>query len=205
VGKLRPSLSETPKADIPPVTLWRTLQRWGLTEGTGKRRSALKERDDVVLARRRDLRQTRANRTPAGSLQRPEVYLAETFVTKNHSGPFPWYLAEDGPWVNTPSGTGPRWILVHAMTVAGGVPGAALVFEATTRPGDDHGHMHGEHCSTWFADPWLPAIPSHALIILDNAPDHKVLVQDAVPTPQSRQEQLGAWLTRNALPWTPDR
>ena len=75
VGKLQQSLLETHHADIPPVTLWRTLQRWGFTYGTGKRRSALKERDDVVLARRRYLRQKRANRSPDGSLKRPEVYL----------------------------------------------------------------------------------------------------------------------------------
>jgi hypothetical protein len=33
----------------------------------------------------RNLRQKRANRNPDGSLQRPEVYLDETFVNKNHS------------------------------------------------------------------------------------------------------------------------
>jgi hypothetical protein len=204
VGKLRQYLIETHHADIPPVTLWRTLQRWGFTSGTGKRRSALKERDYVVLASRRYLRQKRANRTPDGSLQRPEVYLDETCVNKNHSGQFTWYLEEDGPWVNKPSGKGPRLIIVHAMTVAGWVPGAALVFEATKRTGDYHGHMNWENFSTWFADPLLSHLPSHALIILDNAPYHHVLVDDAVPTPQSRQEQLCAWLTRNAIPWTPD-
>ena len=135
VGKLRQYLIETHNAAIPPVTLWRTLQRWGFTYGTGKRRSALKERDYVVLARRRYLRQKRANRNSNGSLQRPEVYLDETFVNKNHSGQFTWYLEEDGPWVNKPSGKGPRLIIVHAMTVAGWVPGAELVFEATKRTG----------------------------------------------------------------------
>jgi len=204
VGKLRQYLIETHQADIPPVTLWRTLQRWGFTYGTGKRRSALKERDYVVLARRRYLRQKRANRNPDGSLQRPEVYLDETFVNKNHSGQFTWYLEEDGPWVNKPSGKGPRLIIVHAMTVAGWVPGAELVFEATKRTGDYHGQMNWENFSTWFAEQLLPHIPSHSLIILDNAPYHNVLVEDAVPTPQSRKEQLCAWLTKNAIPWTPD-
>ena len=204
VGKLRQYLIETHNAAIPPVTLWRTLQRWGFTYGTGKRRSALKEREYVVLARRRYLRQKRANRNPDGSLQRPEVYLDETFVNKNHSGQFTWYLEEDGPWVNKPSGKGPRLIIVHAMTVAGWVQGAELVFASTQRTGDYHGQMNWENFSTWFADPLLPHIPSHSLIILDNAPYHNVLVEDAVPTPQSRKEPLCAWLTRNAMPWTPD-
>jgi transposase len=136
VEKLRQYLIETHNAVIPPVTLWRTLQRWGFTYGTGKRRSALKEREYVVLARRRYLRQKRANRTPDGSRQRPEVYLDETFVHKNHSGQFPWYLEKDGPWVNKPSGQGPRLIIVHAMTAAGWVQGAELVFEAAKRTGD---------------------------------------------------------------------
>jgi hypothetical protein len=204
VGKLRQYLIETHKADIPPVTLWRPLQRWGFTSATGNRRSALKEREYVVLARRRYLRQKRANRNPDGSLQRPEVYLDETFVNTNHSGQFTWYLEEEGPWVTKPSGTGPRLIMVHAMTVAGWVPRAELVFEAAKRTGDYHGQMNWENFSTWVTEQLLPPIPSHSLIILDNAPSHNVLVEDAVPTPQSRQEQLGAWLTRNALPWTPD-
>lgn len=158
----------------------------------------------MVLARRRYLRQKRANRNPDGSLQWPEVYLDETFVNKSHAGQCTWYLAEDGPWVNKPSGPGPRLIIVHAMTVAGWLPGAEVVLEATQRTGDYHGQMNGENFSTWFANPLFPHIPSHSLIILDKAPYHNVLVDDTVPTPQSPQEQLCAWLTRNAIPWTPD-
>jgi len=139
VEKLRHYLLETHGADIAPVTLWRTLQRWGFTYGTGMRRSALQEQEYVVLARRRYLRQKRANRNPDGSLQRPEVYLDETFVNKTHSGQFTWYLEEDGPWVNKPSGKGPRLSIVHAMTVSGWVAGAALVFEAAQRTSDYHG------------------------------------------------------------------
>src|SRR4030095_6602386 len=139
VEKLRQYLIETHNAAIPPVTLWRTLQRWGFTYGTGKRRSALKEREHVVLARRRYLRQKRANRHPDGSLQRPEVYLDESCVNKNHSGQFTWYLEEDGPWVHRPSGKGPRLVIVHAMTAAGWVPGAELVFKAAKRTGEYRG------------------------------------------------------------------
>jgi transposase len=204
VEKLRHYLLETQGADIPPVTLWRTLQRWGFTYGTGKRRSALKEHDYVVLARRRYLRQKRANRNPDGSLKRPEVYLDETFVNKNHSGQFTWYLEEDGPWVNKPSGKGPRLIIVHAMTGLGWVPGAELIFEAAKRTGDYHGQMNWENFSMWFSDQLLPNIPSHSLIILDNAPYHNVVVEDAFPTPKSRKEQLCAWLTKKGIPWTPD-
>lgn len=204
VEQLRHYLLEEHGAHISSVTLWRTLKRWGFSYGTGKRRSALKERDYVVLARRRYLRQKIANRNPDGSLKRPEVYLDETFINKNHSAQFTWYLKEDGPWVNKPSGKGPRLIIVDAITAQGWVKGADLVFEAKKRSGDYHGQMNWENFSTWFSDQLLPNIPSQSLIILDNAPYHNVLLEDSSPTPQSRKSQLQAWLTRSNIPWTSD-
>jgi len=191
--KLRQFLFETHGAEISPVTLGRTLQRWGCTYGTGQRRSALKEQAYVVLARRRYLRQKRANRNPDGSLKRPEVSLDEPCVNKNHSGQFTWYLEEEGPWVNTPSGKGPRLMIVQAMTGTGGVQGAAWVFASTQRTGDDHGQMHWENFSTWFSEQLLPHIPSHSLRIFDNAPYHNVVGEEAFPTPQSRKAQLCTW------------
>ena len=189
VGQLRPSLIEPHQAASPPVPLGRTLPRGGFTSGPGKRRSALKERDSVVLARRRSLRQQRATRPPDGSLQRPAVARAATCVQQHHAGPCPWYLAEEGPWVTPPAGKGPRWRMVHAMTVAGGGPGAALVFEATTRTGEEHGHRHWAHGSTGGAEPWLPPLPSPALIIVATAPYHNVLVEDTVPPPRGVQHR----------------
>ena len=54
----------------------------------------------------------------------------ETYINKNHSSAFTWYLDEDGPWVNKPSGVGPRLIVVHAICRNGLIDGAELVFEA---------------------------------------------------------------------------
>ncbi len=90
--------------DIPMTTFLRSLARLGFTYGTGKRRTALREQSYVVLARRRYLRRKIANRNSDGSLKRPEVYLDETYINKNHSNQFTWYLEQDGPWVNKPSG-----------------------------------------------------------------------------------------------------
>ncbi len=44
---VREYLAQNHNADFLPITIWRTLKRWGFTYGTGKRRSALKERDYV--------------------------------------------------------------------------------------------------------------------------------------------------------------
>jgi hypothetical protein len=63
--------------------------------------NSLKEQDRVILARRNYLRAKRLNRNPDRTLKRPEVYLDETYINKNHSSRFTWYL-EYGPWVNKP-------------------------------------------------------------------------------------------------------
>ncbi len=128
--------------NFPSTTIWRSLKRWGYTYGVGKRRSALKERDYVILARRSYLRQKRLNRREDGTLIRAEVYLDESYVNKNHSNQFTWYWDEDGPTVDKPSDKGERLIIVHAITAAGWIDGAALVFVAKRKTGDYHGQMN---------------------------------------------------------------
>jgi len=190
--------------EIPMSTLLRSLNRLGFTYGLGKRRTALKERDYVVLARRRYLRKKIANRNDDGSLKRPEVYLDETYINKNHSNQFTWYLEEEGPWVNKPSGKGPRVIVLHAITVNGWVDNAQLVFDANRRTGDYHGQMNWDNFSKWFETQLLPNIPENALIILDNAKYHNVFAEGTFPVPTTRKEALCNWLAKNNIPWTTD-
>ena len=202
--QIREHLLEKHSAEIPMSTFLRSLDRLGFTYGICKRRTTLKEQDYVVLARRRYLRRKIANRNPDGSLKRPEVYLDETYINKNHSNQFTWYLEEDGPWVNKPSGKGPRVIIVHAITKEGWVNNAQLIFDAKKRTGDYHGQMNWENFSYWFENQLLPNIPENSLIIMDNAPYHNVFAEDSFPTPRTRKEELCAWLERNSIPWTED-
>ena len=153
-----------------PATLWRALQRMGFVYGTSRSKSALRERDDVLIARREYLRTKLANRRPHGGTVRPEVYLDESYVNVNHSTPRTWYFAEEGPWVEKPSGNGPRLILVHAITTDGWVEGAQLVFQAKQRTGDYHGQRNFENFQKWFAESLLPHIPAASLMMMDNAP-----------------------------------
>ncbi|MBC8470189.1 MAG: transposase [Planctomycetes bacterium] len=190
--------------EIPKMTLWRALKRWGFTHGEGRRRDSLKEQDRVILARRDYLRAKLSNRNPDGTLKRPEVYLDETYINKNHSCRFTWYLDEDGPLVNKPSGVGPRLILVHAITKDGWVKGGQLVFEAKKRTGDYHGQMNWDNFSRWFTFQLLPNIPPESIVICDNAPYHNVISDDSFPRKNSTKEQLRLWLTRNGYPWRED-
>jgi transposase len=197
-------LSSEHGIDIPKTTLWRALNRWGFTHGEGRRRDSLKEQDRVIMARRDYLRAKRANRNPDGTLKRPEVYLDETYINRNHSSPFTWYLEEDGPLVNKPSGVGPRLIVVHAITKDGWVDGAQLVFEAKKRTGDYHGQMNWDNFSKWFRFQLLPNIPSDSIVILDNARYHNVFIDGFFPNKSSSKRQLKLWLTRNGYPWRED-
>lgn len=190
--------------DIPKMTLWRGIKRWGFSHGEGRRRNSLKEQDRVILARRNYLRAKRSNRNADGTLKRPEVYLDETYINRNHSNRFTWYLDEDGPWVNKPSGVGQRLILVHAITENGWVDGAELVFEAKKRTGDYHGQMNWENFSKWFLFQLIPNIEPGSMIILDNARYHNVFVEDSVPNSGNKKEQLRSWLSHNGYPWRED-
>jgi hypothetical protein len=193
-----------PEYSFPTTTLWRALSRWGFTYGTGKRRSALKERDYVILARRRYLRQKRLNRKPDGTFIRPEVYLDETFINKNHSNQFTWYFDEDGPEVNKPSGKGERLIIVNAITIDGWVNNAKLVFVAKKKTGDYHGQMDWDNFSRWFTDQLLPNIPEHSIIIMDNASYHNAAEENSFPKSNSTKEDLRKWLDDKRIPWGQD-
>lgn len=194
----------SPEYAFPATTIWRALSRWGFTYGTGKRRSALKERDYVILARRRYLRQKRLNRKRDGTFIRPEVYLDETFINKNHSNQFTWCFDDDGPEVNKPSGKGERLIIVNAITIDGWVNNAKLIFEAQKKTGDYHGQMDWGNFSRWFKEQLLPNIPENSIIIMDNASYHKAVEENSFPRSNSTKENLRKWLDDKEVPWGQD-
>ncbi len=194
----------SPDHNFPTTTLRRTLTRWGFTYGIGKRRSALKERDYVIVARRRYLRHKRLNRKSDGSLICPEVYLDETFINKNHSDQFTWYSGDDGPDVNKPAGKGIRMIVVNAIMRDGWVSNAQLIFEAKRKTGDYHGQMNWDNFSEWFAEQLLPDIPENSIIIMDNASYHNTAEESSFPKSDARKEKLWKWLDDNGIPWGKD-
>lgn len=204
VERIKKFLQSKHSVDIPKMNLWRALNRWGFGYGEGRRRDSLKEQDYVIMARRKYLRIKRANRNSDGTAKHPEIYVDETYINKNHSSPFTWYLEEDGPWVNKPSGVGPRLIVVHAITKEGWVNGAQLIFEAKKRTGDYHGQMNWANFSKWFKDQLLENIPRKSIVILDNARYHNVLDNESFPNRACTKEQLKSWLTMNNYPWCED-
>ena len=192
---------EYPDESFNKATLARTLNRWGFEFGQGVRSQHLKEKDHVIAARQRYLREMRSNRVPGKGIDtiRPEVYLDESYVNKNHSNDFIWYYGEDGPWVQKPTGKGERLIIINAITKSGWVPGSKLVFKSTRKTGDYHGQMNWELFKKWFTEMLLPNIPEQSLIIMDNAPYHNILSDHSPPTPQSSKKKIKEWLEQNKV------
>jgi len=187
-------------------TLGRTLNRWGFEFGKGTRSQHLKEKDHVIAARRRYLRIMRSNRLAKktdGTI-RPEVYLDESYVNKNHSNDYTWYYGEDGPCVQKPTGKGERLIILNAITSSGWVPGAKLVFKSTRKTGDYHGQMNSDLFKKWFVEKLLPGIPKNSLIIMDNASYHNTLSENSPPTPQCSKKKIKGWLEQKGIDCSDD-
>ncbi len=190
--------------DVAHTTLWRALQRWGFEFGTGVRSAQLKESERIVILRRQYLRQKRANRDDEGQIIRPEVYLDESYINKNHSNDKTWYFEEDGIIIGKPTGKGDRLIILNAITKNGWVPNSKLVFKASKKTGDYHTNMNWDNFSKWFQEKLLKNIPENSLIIMDNAPYHNVLVEEAFPKKSHSVKRLREWLSNNEIPWTKD-
>ena len=148
---IRQFIKEGSGYEVARTTLWRSLQRWGFEFGIGVRSAQLKESERIVIARRQYLRIKRANRDANGNVYRPEVYLDESYINKNHSNDNTWYLEEDGVIIGKPTGKGDRLIIVNAITKDGWVPNTKLVFKASKKTGDYHTNMNWDNFSKWFA------------------------------------------------------
>lgn len=178
-------------------TLSRALDRWGFEFGKGIRTQHLKEKDHIIAARHRYLRKMRMNRKEKGGTIRPEVYLDESYVNKNHSNDFVWFASEDGPWIQKPTGNGERLIIVNAITKDGWVPNAKLIYKSTKKTGDYHGQMNYEIFNKWFTEKLIPNIPQNSIIIFDNASYHSLLSSNSAPTRKCSKARILNWLEKN--------
>ncbi len=150
------------------------------------------------------MRQKLANRDSSDQIIRPEVYLDESYINKNHSNDNTWYYEEDGIVIGKPTGKGERLIIVNAITKDGWVPNSKLVFKASKKTGDYHTNMNWDNFSKWFQEKLLKNIPKNSIIIMDNAAYHNVLVEEAFPKKSHSVRKLREWLSKNTIPWTED-
>lgn len=191
----------SPKEFFHIATLSRTLDRWGFEFGKGTRTQHLKEKDYVIAARHRYLRKMKKNRLNNSyeKTARPEVYLDESYINKNHSNDFIWYSIDDGPWVQKPTGKGERLIIINAITKKGWVKNAKVVFKSSRKTGDYHGQMDFDIFLKWFSENLIPNIADNSIIVLDNASYHNVLAETSAPIAASPKKNIFDWLEKNKI------
>ena len=160
-------------------------------------RAILMERQDVVLARIKYLRQIRKYREEG----RPIIYTDETFIHTSHASQKAWQSDETS--VNVPISKGERCIIVDAGSEHGFVQGARLVYDRKSSSGDYHSEMNSEKFMRWLRERLIPNLPPRSVVVIDNAPYHSVQ-QNKCPNQSSRKADIQTWLTRNGVAWSND-
>jgi transposase len=201
---IRKKLINSSNCDVPMTTLWRALIRWGFEFGQGVRSAQLKESDRIIILRRQYLRIKLANRRADGSTIRPEIYLDESYVNKNHSRDASWFSKENDCTLSKPTGKGDRLIIVNAIHSEGWVPNAKFVFTSSKKTTDYHASMNWKVFNEWFENKLLPNIPENSIIIMDNAAYHNVACEETFPQKKHPILRLRWWLYNNNIPFTHD-
>lgn len=158
-------------------------------------RKHLLERSDVVALRHEFLRQIRKVEF------NDVIFLDETWVNENHSVPKCWQSPECNG-VQVPIGKGRRLILLHAGSSRGFVNDCLLLFPSKSGKADYHDDMNAACFTEWFQNKLLPNVPSHSVIVMDNAPYHSVQ-KDKAPTSNSRKQVMQDWLVEKGISYDP--
>jgi hypothetical protein len=139
-------------------------------------RALLLEKPDIVLKRLEFLRLYGENLM--SDVPCTPVFLDETWIFHNGAGCKTWTMDSDP--LSIPSrlqGDGKRFIVLHAGTKFGFVPGCSLLFSTKDPKLDYHGDMDSENFKKWVITQLLPGLEEIKdrgpfMIIMDNASYH---------------------------------
>ena len=156
------------------------------------------ERDYVIAARNEYLKGIQTNRQSFNP--RPEVFIDETWVYQ-YSNVKHEKREDDskGPKINSRRRDS-RYIIIHAGSDEGFVPGALLTFKSNIKSKGDNRDsiLDSERFKKWFEEQLLPNIQKESLIILDNAPYHCKII-NKIPTHNNSKAQIINWLNLNGI------
>ncbi len=131
---------------------------------------------------------------------RPEIYLNETWVNQNISVEQCWTNKEGTIGPQTKTGRVGRFIILHAGSTEGFVPGGLLMFKSKYgNKRDYHNSMNSQTFRKCFLEQLMPNIPPRSLIIMDNASYHNMQLNKA-PSGNSRKGDIIKWLWDNKIP-----
>lgn len=185
------------------TTLWKILKKLGFKWMKRSRNSALMERQDIVLWRRRYLTSIRKFRAEG----RKVYYLDETWVNAGHTKQNIWedttvltarqaFVEGVSTGLKNPAGKGRRLIILHIGSEDGFVENGLLFFESK-KTGDYHEDMNSEVFTEWMRNV-LPFLEANSVIVMDNAPYHSVRTEK-LPTSAWKKQELIEWLLAKGI------
>ena len=168
IAKLRESLKDDLKFDG-SVSLLRNIVKelgfkWKRSQG---RRKVIIERYDIVDLRCRYLKKICEYREKNMNI----VDIDETWIDTSYTAKYCWQ-SKDERGALLPISREQRLIVVHSGGCTGFVPGALLVWKATSNTGDYHNEINGQNFQKWFCEKLLENISVKSVIFMDNASYH---------------------------------
>lgn len=184
--------------DISRMNLQRLLKSMDFVYTKRSRNSALIEKDEIVLWRRRYLENIRKYREEGRHL----YYLDETWVNagdctsktwvdKTIKSPRDAFLQGLTTGSQNPLGKGKRLIVLHIGSEDGFVPGGLLCFESK-KTTDYHEEMNGDTFYNWMTNV-IPRLKQNCVIIMDNAPYHSAK-KEKIPSTTTKKADIIKWL-----------
>ncbi|XP_060839131.1 uncharacterized protein LOC132920631 [Rhopalosiphum padi] len=161
--------------------------------------SALIERDDLVLCRRKYISTIRRYRQEGRTI----YYLGETWVNVKESSSkmrVNKYLKSNNDkflkgWTTgsrNPRCKGKRLIVAHIGSFEGFVAGGLLCFESKENTVDNHNEINGNTFFEWYCS-ILPLLKDDAVIVMDNTP-HNSMKKEQAPIISWKKDAILEWL-----------
>jgi len=184
--------------EISRTNLYRMLKFMDFVYTKRSRNSALLEKDEIILWRRRYLADIRKYREEGRHI----YYLDETWVNagdctsktwidKTIKSPRDAFLRGLTTGSQNPSGKGKRLIVLHIGSEEGFVPGGLLCFESK-KTTDYHEEMNGDVFYNWMENV-LPLLKDNCVIVMDNAPYHS-MKKEKIPNTSTKKADILKWL-----------
>lgn len=163
-----------------------------------KRDNFLTDRDDIVLWRRKYLKQIQEYRNQ----NRRIYYMDETWINAGHTNSKSWtdttitskrqaFLDGLSIGLPVPTSKGKRLIIVHIGSEEGFVKDCEWVFESK-KSGDYHDSMNADNFEKWF-EGILPKLGENSVVVMDNAPYHSRR-QEKIPNSSWIKKKIQEWL-----------
>ncbi|XP_068242248.1 uncharacterized protein [Palaemon carinicauda] len=163
-------------------SLRRVLQKIGFKLAKFDGHKFMMERNDVVAARTRFLREIRQLKKSGHIL----VYLGESWITQNRIKVKP-----------AKGKIGVRIVLLHAGTQDGFIDNGELIIRAVN-DGDYRDKMNATVFEKWFRTQVLPNIPPKSVIVMDNA-SYQSRQEETFPTSSWVKEDIENWLEEKGI------